>query len=47
MKNILVGDIKPKEYDDDVQIIDAPSYSHVPQDDDKEVRDAQEDTQVT
>ena len=29
MKNILVGDIKPK---DDVQVIDPPSSSNVPQD---------------
>jgi len=47
MKNIPVGDIKPKEDDEDVQIIDAPSSSHVPQDDDKDVSDAHEDTQVT
>jgi len=47
MKNITVGDIKPKEDDDDVQIIDVPSSYHVPQDDDNYVRDAHEDTQVT
>jgi len=35
MKNMLMGDIKPKE-DDDVQIIDPPSSSHVPQDEDKD-----------
>jgi len=46
MKNVPVGDIKPKE-DDDVQIIEPPSTSHVPRDEDKEVRDAHEDTQVT
>jgi len=46
MKNMPVGDIKPKE-DDDVQVIDPPSSSHVPHDDDKDVRDAHEDTQVT
>jgi len=46
MKNMPVGDIKQKEDDDDVQIIDAPSSSHVPQDEDKDVRDAHEDTQV-
>jgi len=45
-KNMPVGDIKPKE-DDDVQVIDPPSSSHVPQDEDKDVRDAHEDTQVT
>ena len=33
MKNILVGDIKPK---DDVQVIDPPSSSNVPQDGEKD-----------
>jgi len=47
MKNIPVRDIKPKEDDDEVQIVDGPSSSHVPQNDDKDVRDAHEDTQVT
>jgi len=42
MKNMPVGDIKPQEDDDDVQVIDPPSFSHVPQDDDKDVRDAHE-----
>jgi len=46
MKNMLVGDIKPKE-DDDVQINEPPSTSRVPQDEDKDMRDAHEDTQVT
>ena len=46
MKNMLVGGIKTKE-DDDMQIIEPPSTSHVPQDEDKDVRDAHEDTQVT
>ena len=45
MKNMPVGDIKPKE-DYDVQIIEPPSTSHVSQDDDKYVRDPHEDTQV-
>ena len=27
MKNILVGDIKPKDDEDDVQVIDPPSSS--------------------
>ena len=36
MKNMSVGDIKPKE-DDDVQIIDPPPSSHVPQDEDKDM----------
>ena len=35
MKNILVGDIKPKDDEDDVQVIDPPSSSNVPQDGDK------------
>ena len=30
MKNILVGDIKPKDDEDDVQVIDPPSSSSVP-----------------
>ena len=42
-----MGDIKPKEDDIDVQIINVPSSSRVPQDDDKDMRDAHEDTQVT
>ena len=32
IKNILVGDIKPKDDEDDVQVIDPPSSSNVPQD---------------
>ena len=32
MKNISVGDINPKDDDDDVQVIDPPSSSNVPQD---------------
>ena len=32
MKNIPVGDIKPKDDEDDVQVIDPPSSSNVPQD---------------
>jgi len=47
MKNMPVGDIKPQEDEDDVQVIDPASSYHVPQDDDKDVRDAHEDTQVT
>jgi hypothetical protein len=30
MKNISVGDIKPKDDKDDVQVIDPPSSSSVP-----------------
>jgi len=47
MKNMPVGDIKTIEDDDGMEIIDAPSSSDVPQDDDNDVRDAHEDTQVT
>jgi hypothetical protein len=31
MKNMLVGDIKPKDDEDDVQVINQPSSSNVPQ----------------
>ena len=44
MKNISVGDIKPK---DDVQVIDPPSSSNVPQDGDKDGRVENEDTHVS
>jgi hypothetical protein len=44
MKNILVGDIKPKDDKDDVQVINQPSSSNVPQDDDKDERVKNEDT---
>ena len=44
MKNILVGDIKPKDDDDDVQVIDPPSSSNVPQDGDKDGRVENKDT---
>ena len=47
MKNIPVGDIKPKDNEDDVQGIDPPSSSNVPQDDDKDVRVENEDTYVS
>jgi transposase InsO family protein len=47
MKNIPVGAIKPKEDEDEVQIIDKPSTSNVPQDDDKDGREANEDTYVS
>jgi hypothetical protein len=32
MKNMLVGDIKPKDDEDDVQVINQPSSSNVSQD---------------
>jgi hypothetical protein len=35
MKNMSVGDIKPKYDEDDTQVINPPSSSRVPQDDDK------------
>ena len=35
MKNIPVRDIKPKDDEDDVQVIDPPSSSNVPQDGEK------------
>ena len=47
MKNISVGDIKPKDDEDDVQVIDPPSSSNVPQDDDKDGRVENEDTHVS
>ena len=47
MKNILVGDIKPKDDEDDVQVIDPPSSSNMPQDDDKDERVENEDTHVS
>jgi hypothetical protein len=45
MKNILVGDIKPKDDEDEVQVIDPPSSSSVPQDD-KDGRVKNEETHV-
>ena len=47
MKNIPVGDIKPKDNEDDVQVIDPPSSSNMPQDDDKDGRVENEDTHVS
>ena len=47
MKNILVGDIKPKDDKDDVQVIDPPSSSNVPQDGDKDGRVENKDTHVS
>ena len=47
MKNMPVGAIKPKDDDDDVQVIDKPSSSNVPHDDDKDGRDPFEDTHVS
>jgi hypothetical protein len=47
MKNMLVGYIKPKDDEDDVQVINQPSSSNVPQDDDKDERVENEDTHVS
>jgi hypothetical protein len=47
MKNMPVGDIKPKDDEDDVQIVNPPSSSYVPQDDDKNKRAKNEDTHVS
>ena len=44
MKNIPVGGIKPK---DNVQVIDPPSSSNVPQNDDKDGRVENKDTYVS
>jgi hypothetical protein len=47
MKNMPVGDIKPKDDENDVQIANPPSSSHVPQNDDKNERIENEDTHVS
>ena len=47
MKNIPVGDIKPQDDEDDVQVINPPSSSNVPQDGDKDGRVENEDTHVS
>ena len=47
MKNIPVGDIKPKDDEDDVQVIDQPSSSSVPQDGKKDGRVENEDTHIS
>ena len=47
MKNIPVGDIKPKDDEDEVQVIDPPSSSNVPEDDDKDGRVENKDTHVS
>jgi hypothetical protein len=43
MKNMPIGAIKPKEDEDEVQVIDRASSSNVPQDDEKDERHANED----
>ena len=47
IKNILVGDIKLKDDEDDVQVIDPSSSSSVSQDGDKDERVENEDTHVS
>jgi hypothetical protein len=47
MKNMPIGAIKTKEDEDEVQVIDMPSSSNVPQDDEKDERNANEDTFVS
>jgi hypothetical protein len=47
MKNMPVGDIKPKDDEDNTQMINPPSSSYVPQDDDKNERVENKDTHVS
>jgi hypothetical protein len=47
MKNMPVGDIKPKDDEDDAQMINPPSSSYVPQDDNKNERVENKDTYVS
>ena len=47
MKNILVGDIKPNDDEDDVRVINPPSSSNVPQDGDKDGRVENKDTHIS
>ena len=47
MKNISVEDIKPKDDEDDVQVIDPPCSSNVPQDGDKDRIEKNKDTHVS
>jgi hypothetical protein len=47
MKNMPIGAIKPKDDKEEVQNIDMPSSSSVPQDDEKDERHANEDTFVS
>jgi hypothetical protein len=47
MKKILVGDIKSKDDEDEVHVIDPPSSSSVPQDDGKDGRVENEDTHAS
>jgi hypothetical protein len=47
MKNMPIGAIKPKDDKEEMQNIDMPSSSSVPQDDEKDERHANEDTFVS
>jgi hypothetical protein len=47
IKNMPMGDIKPKDDEDDIQVINPPPSSSVPQDDDKNERVENEDTHVS
>ena len=47
MKNIPVGDIKPNDDEDNVQVINPSSLLNVPQDGDKDERVENEDTHVS
>jgi hypothetical protein len=47
MKNMPVGDIKPKDDEDDIQVINPPSSSSVPQADNKNERVKNEDIHVS
>jgi hypothetical protein len=47
MKNISVGDIKPKDDEDEVHVIDPPSSSNVPLDDDKDGRVENKETHIS
>jgi hypothetical protein len=47
MKNMPIGALKPKEYEDEVQDINRPSSSNVPRDDEKDERHGNEDTIVS
>jgi len=44
MKNMPIGAIKPIEVDEEVEVIDQPPSSNVPQVDEQEVRETNEDT---
>jgi hypothetical protein len=45
-KSIPIGDIKSKDDEDEVHVIDPPSSSNVPQDDNKDGRVENEDTHI-